>query len=194
MRNIFAILLILASIGIYYGYTKNAWAEIKSIKVQKAELDQTLEKADQLEEKKQEINAKINSFGQEDKARLNKMIPDNADNVRLIIDIQNIAETSGLILKDIKINDSSEEGQTSNEAAQTAFNQTDGTFDGESNQTYNSVKLSFSVTSTYQNYVDFIKKLEKSLRLVDITSLSIKNTGAPNIYQFDITLKAYWVK
>lgn len=192
MRNIFAILLILASFGIYYGYTKNVFADVSSTKVQLVDLDATLAKADMLDEEKQSIQNTINSFNESDKEKLNTMIPDNADNVRLIINIQNIAQTSGLAIKDIKVND--EAGQTGQITNANTADQASGIENGGSDQSYNSVKLSFSVSSTYPNYVQFVEKLEQSLRLVDITSLAIKSTDNNNIYQFDTTLKAYWVK
>lgn len=188
MRNVFAILLIIAAISIYYGYTKNVFADIKATKLQIAEYNDTLKKADQLEEERVTLTQTMNSFNQEDRSKLAKMIPDNADNVRLIIDIQNIAQGTGMVIKDIKINDENKQGtQTGTAAAQALSN-------GDSAQKYNFVTLSFTVVSNYDNYVLFLSKLEQSLRLMDITTLSVKNAGPAGLYNFDLTIKAYWLK
>lgn len=196
MRNIFAILLILAAIGIYYGYTKHAFADIKAIKIQLADYNDTLNKANELDDEKKSIADTINSFSQDDKDRLEKLIPDNADNVRLIIDIQNIASASGLSIKNISVNDDSNPTGAAVTAG-AAANQTSsdqGLSTLNSTKKYDSVTLSFSVASSYENFIGFLGKLEQSLRLVDVTSLTVKNTESPGIYNFDIELKAYWLK
>ncbi len=189
MRNIFAIILILGAIGIYYGYTKHVFADIKDIKVQLANYKDTLNKANELSEEQQQLTDLMNSFNQADREKLDKLIPDNADNVRLILDIQNIAQGSGLSIKNIKINENNAQGSQSDPVADA-----ESISNGNSNEKYNFITLSFTVTSTYSNYVPFVKKLEQSLRLVDITALSIKPGSAPGLYDFDMTLRAYWLK
>lgn len=190
MRNILAILLILGAIGIYYGYTKNVFADISGIKLQLVEYKDTLRKANQLAEEQQALTDVMNSFNLADREKLDKMIPDNADNVRLIINIQNIAETTGLSIKDIKVNDENKQG------TEAVITPADGIADSEglTNLKYNFVTLSFTVVSTYPNFVLYLEKLEKSLRLVDITALSVKAAEAPGLYNFEVTLRSYWLK
>jgi Tfp pilus assembly protein PilO len=61
------------------------------------------------------------------------------------------------------------------------------------NSKYGTVGISFSVTASYDNFQNFLTDLEKSLRLVEITDLSVNgnNTG---LYDFSVGLKTYWLK
>ena len=60
--------------------------------------------------------------------------------------------------------------------------------------------LQFSTQTTYANFVAFVKELEASLRIVDITSLTIQPAAnaplnAPEpLYRFTIAVKTYWLK
>ena len=61
------------------------------------------------------------------------------------------------------------------------------------NETIGSVTLGFSVTTRYQTFKDFLHSLENSLRLADVTNISIKNTSG-DFYDFDVTIKTYWLR
>jgi Tfp pilus assembly protein PilO len=60
--------------------------------------------------------------------------------------------------------------------------------------------LQFTTQTTYANFVAFMKELEASLRIVDITSLTIQpvpNSSSANVeplYRFTIAVKTYWLK
>ena len=64
---------------------------------------------------------------------------------------------------------------------------------GADTSKYGTVGISFSVSATYEKFQDFLADLEKSLRLVEITDLSVSgnNTG---LYDFSVGLKTYWLK
>ena len=53
--------------------------------------------------------------------------------------------------------------------------------------------MSFKVSAPYENFVKFMKDLEQSLRIVDVTALSFK-ANANNIYDYSVSIKTYWLK
>jgi len=190
MRNAIAIFFILASIGIYFLFTDKMFAQINQKQAQITKYDQALDSAEKLAEQKQSLKDQVAGLPSEDVVRLNKILPDNADNVRLIIDINNIAEMYGLSLKNIAISD--KDGQ---EIEENYSDDLGGDSDLASAQ-YGIITISFGVTSTYDNFVNFLKALEKSIRLNDVVKLSIDSSSTENnnIYDFSLTLKTYWIK
>lgn len=183
MRNIIALLLIVASIGIFFGYIKPAYSTIQDLQSQESTYDDALAQITALNNTVAQDQKTLSGFNVDDIAKLNKFLPNSIDNVRLIIDISNIASNFGLAIKGITLEQPA--ATTNNAPVQTAANKNG----------YNSINISFSVTTTYSNFLSFIQGLEKSLRLVDIVSVSFTPTGNNTAtYDYHITLRTYWLK
>ncbi|MEK7192734.1 MAG: hypothetical protein AAB682_01220, partial [Patescibacteria group bacterium] len=58
---------------------------------------------------------------------------------------------------------------------------------------YGTVTFGFSVQGSYSTLKTFLADLERSLRLVDLTSLSF-NSGEKDLYEYTIELTTYWSK
>ena len=111
---------------------------------------------------------------------MRKLLPHNIDNVRLALDLDGIASRHGLRVQDVTV-------QTSAEASsQGRIAQDSGPVD--------SVVISFSVVSQYPNFVAFLKDLEKSLRIVDVVSLSFTTKQGGALAEYDVSVKTYWLK
>jgi hypothetical protein len=124
-----------------------------------------------------------------DVEKLEKMIPDSIDNIRLIIEIDKIAQKYNMSLKDARI----AEKKTEADSLQAALAASSGM-----STLYGVGELSFGVSGTYEAYIAFIKDLEKSLRLIDITSITVAAGEAPvagdmQVYNFTTMFKTYWL-
>ena len=155
---------------------------IKILKERIAEYNKAIDKSEELVRVKNQLADKKNKMSEEDRGRIEKLLPDSIDNIRLVIDINNIARPYGIVLKGLRF---ASTGQSSNQ------NQREITIGG--NDTTGSVVMSFNITARYQTFREFIKDLEKSLRLVDVTSVSVKNSNQ-DFYDFDVTIKTYWLR
>lgn len=181
------ILLILLSIGLFFMYIDPTYKNIQEIRLEQEKFDQALNKSKELQQTRDNLLIKYNKFLTSDLDRLKKLLPDNVDNVRLVLDIDKIASTYGMRIKDVSID--------------TGEDKNAGTI-GPSTTKYESVTLSFSLTSSYNNLIRFIRDLEKSLRIVDITEVSLTSEVASglnkeipqDLYQYNISLKTYWLK
>lgn len=183
-KNATALILIILAIGIYFTFTSNKLDELKEIRAVNSEYQQAINNAERLVKVRDSVLAAYNNISETDKDRLNKLVPDNVDNVRLIIDVKDdIAAAHGLSLKNIKTSSPDMQQQqptgTNTEAGNTSK--------------YGMVTLSFSVTTSYQIFMDFLKDLEASLRIMDISKLTvaINETGG---YDFGVEVKTYWLK
>jgi len=208
MKLIITIVAVVLSGGMFFWYTKPTYDSALVLRASIAQNDAALDKAAELQKLRQTLLSRFNTFDPADLDRLQKLLPDHVDNVRLILDLDNLAENGGLALQNVDV---------SSAQKQTAKNQTALGAIGASNQKYDSLTLTFSTIASYPAFVAFLTDLESSLRIVDLVSLTIAPsggstavasatnafpTGARNptatrtepLYTFNMTLRTYWLK
>lgn len=183
IRLAFPIFFILLSIGLFFVYIDPTYMDVKETLKEEKKFDEALDKSRELKEIRDVLLSKYNTFSTNDLDRLEKLLPDNVDNVRLVLDIDHIASTYGMRIKNVNIS-------VADDIQEDVI--------GPNDKLYESVGLSFSITSSYNTLKLFIKDLEKSLRIVDVMNISLtssETTGIKNnLYKYDIGLKTYWLK
>jgi len=177
MRNITSIILILASLGLFFGYVDPTYSEVKELRIEQADYDRALSNSKELQAERDKLLTKFNNMSASDLDKLTKLLPDNIDNVRLIIDIDNIASTYGMRVRNFK----TETGETSEVVG---LNQTP----------YGTLTLTFSTTATYSTFLAFMNDLEKSLRLIDVASVQFAASDVNQLYDYSVSIKTYWLK
>src|SRR5258708_19181951 len=101
-KFIVPIILIGISITCFFTFTNPTYSEITSLKNTQASFNEALDNSKALENERDKLTTKYNSFDPESLARLQKFLPDNVDNIRLILEIEKIASPYGMALKDVK--------------------------------------------------------------------------------------------
>jgi len=190
-RYIISAILIAAAAGIFIFYTQPVYDSVRAESDQIAQYNAALDKAAQLQALKQGLLNRYNAFSPDDLARLQKLLPDHVDNVALILDFDNLAQQHGLALANVDVS----------QPASAATSKTAVGIASAAGQKYDSLTIKFSTHGTYQQFTQFMKELESSLRIVDLVSLSISqdSTSAPGsfaepVYTFSINLRTYWLK
>ena len=173
-------ILVGAAIGLFVVYTNPTYQAAKQLVLNKAEYDAALDNANQLHATRDALLAKRKQFSPEDMDRLMRMLPDNVDNIRLIIDINGIARRHNLSLTNVSLGDLGDK----NKSGATAV----GTGQGA----VGSVTVGFSVSATYDDLVSFLQDLEHSLRIVDIQKVSF-SAGNGDLQTFSLQVKTYWL-
>ncbi len=151
---------------------------VKSLLAEDAQYQEALNNSSKIRQKRDALIQKKNDFSEDQINRLEELLPDNVDNIKLVISIKNIAQNHGLVLKNIKLNSAPV---------------TDNKKLGADHSKYGTVGLSFAVAANYSSFQNFLKDLEKSLRLVDVTDLAV-NANDVGTYDFSVSLKTYWLK
>lgn len=187
-RTFFALGFFLLAGAIFLWYTRPTYDTVKVQQAQIARYDEALTKAAELQELKQSLLARYNSFDPNQVARLQKFLPDNVDNIGLILDLNNLASQHGMSLENVDVSGG---GPTNPTSAPTTI--------GATPLKYDSITLRFTTHSTYANFEQFLRDVESSLRIADLVSLSITGSGAAGssasrIYQYQIALRTYWLK
>ncbi len=195
MKNIISLILIAAAVWIFWSYTDPIYKEANGLKEVRADYQAKLEQANEFRQKYENLALAYQSFSEADVIRLSRLVPDTVDTVRLVMDVSDIAAKQGLLIKNIKISEPTKIGVPV--AAPSAEGLTPGAIRIGTNQDFNSIDLSFSVTGSYERFVAFLQDLEKSLRILDVTEIKFAtptNSVKGNSYDFGIGLRAYWLK
>jgi Tfp pilus assembly protein PilO len=180
-RNLTPLILIVLALGIFFTFTNGRIQELKSIQTVNAGYLQAINNSVTLIQSRDAVLKDYNSLSDDDKARLDKMLPDNVDNVRLIIDITNIASRHGIPLKDITANTAAG-GSSDASAGSPSSNAVSGT-----------VSVSFSFSSSYENFLAFLGDIQSSLRILDISHLTV-TSNTTGTYDYSVQLQTYWLK
>jgi Tfp pilus assembly protein PilO len=190
-RTLFSLIFVGAAGAIFFLYTKPAYDGVRDAQELIVQYDQALNKAAELQRLKQTLLSRYNSFNPTDVDRLHKLLPDHVDNVRLVLDLDTLASQYGFALQNVVID-------APGTAASAGTDQVLAI--GPDRQTYDSLTLRFATSGTYPKFVEFIKALEGTLRIVDVVALTMNadstiagSASDPN-YRFDITLRTYWLK
>jgi len=191
MNFILPIILIASSVGIFFGYVDPNYkgtavqntsdyskAGIVFLKSELLKYDDILNSSTKIVSQRDILVAKKNTISEADKSRLERLLPSNIDNIRLIIEISKIAEARNLVAKNISVGD---------------MTKTSGGSIGEVNTAYGTLPLKFTVNSSYNNFLNFLQDLESNLRLLDITDISFSATDS-GFYDFSVSLNTYWLK
>lgn len=194
MRFIIPILLLGVSIGGFLTFVTPAYNEVQSLRAQVNAYDDALNNSKTLENERDKLVTKLNSITPVNRDKIQKMLPDGVDNIRLILEIEKIASVYGMSLKNVKYEDEKKAEEGAPEVVQA------GVDVGDLNKEYGIWNLEFSVEGPYSNFINFTRDMEKNLRLVDVssvefsslTSSSSKSTNDSYIYTFKI--KTYWLK
>jgi len=184
MKSLTPIMLILVSIGIFFFFIDPQYKETQTLLAEKNKNDVAIEKASQLRKERGVLQERYNNISDSERATLSQILPDTVDNVRLILDMNNIANDYGIVLKGISVSGGPiSETPEVNRSANSV----------NSGQLYGTIQLSFSVTASYDVFKTFMKDLQDSLRLVDITDFTV-TAGEGDLYNYSLTLNTYWLR
>ena len=180
-RLILPIILTGTAIALFVLFTDPTFQETKQLQVQAGSYNDALNKSQEFRRLRDEKIAAYNTFATADKQKLEKILPDNVDNIRLIIDINNMAARHGLTLKNVELGTVSDSASARSALAV-----------GASGEAVGSVDLGFGVASTYDDFLSFLQDVEHSLRIVDVESISF-TVGETAVYDFTVSIRTYWL-
>jgi Tfp pilus assembly protein PilO len=187
--NLKSAILLIAAVGVFFVVINPQYNKYQDLSSQLTSYNSALDQATRLDTLAQGLLAKYRSITPDQLTTLNKIMPDSVDTVRLILDLNGIASKYGISLQKIDLNKSGSSSGGSVGAgasagagsamAQNAINSQNVMVSAGSAQTdqYVPLGVNFSITTSYNNFMNFIRDIEQSLRIIDITSISLQ-TGA----------------
>ena len=131
-------------------------------------------------------------------------MPDNLDNIKLIIDVDRTAKQYGMILNAVKfdvdqqVKAAATTKTTTNTSATATSDDAPVVRDNksalEAKKDYNSFSLTMTVTGTFANFTKLMSDMEKNLRIIDITTVTFDAQDTKEVYKFEVKAKIYWLK
>jgi Tfp pilus assembly protein PilO len=180
MRLILPVILLVAAIGLFVVFTDPEYQKVQSLQTENASYTDALNKSQELKATRDQLLSKYDTFSADDLQKLSYVLPDNVDNIRLIIDINNIAARHGLTLSNVSVGNVTAGDSQSSLAV------------GQSTGAVGSVDVSFSVDASYSDFLAFLNDLEHSMRIVDVQKLSF-TTGAAGLTDYSLDIRTYWL-
>ncbi len=198
MRLLGPLIIVVVAIGIFVGYTNVIYSGTDSV----LEKDGILHLQTILAGKKQDfdnstkylatqtaLNKTYASIAPAQWDQLGKLLPDVPDNIRLIIEVEQLVIQHGMIMRNVKYNNPTTAQATSSASASTPADVADQA------KLYGTVDMEFSIEGQYERFVPLLQDIEKSLRLVDITSITFSAPDPKtNTVKFNFKIKTYWLK
>lgn len=189
MSRLLPFAFIIGALGLYFGYAQPTFStSIAELRKNHTELDASLLAAGEFKEKEAELTEKRADIPPEQLARLDAFLPDTVDNVQLIVDLDSLAERSGVNLSSFSI------GSAGGDSAEAPPG---GAYDpnevSSSSQSTETLDLSVTITGSYSAFKSFLASVEQSLRLLDVVSLSIQDSET-GVYTYNLTLRLYWLR
>lgn len=193
-------LLIALALGAFFLYTQPIYNEAKDVKAEVVKLQDAQSKLNVALKKRDKLATTYNALDTSLVARLEKLMPDNLDNIKLIIDVDRTAKQYGMILNAVKfdVDQQAKAATTKTGTAAASDESTTNIRDNkaalEAKKDYNTFSLTMTVTGTFANFTKLMSDMEKNLRIIDITSVTFDAQDTKDVYKFEIKSKIYWLK
>ncbi len=175
MRWLLPLILIGAGVAGFLLITQPIYDEATTLKIEADKYNEALANAKILQAERDRLTEKFNSFQAEDMVRLEKIVPDSVDNIKLILEIQEVAQGRGILVKNVEFEPEQflEQDPSTPSTQEAAKKQANLRRPGATNNLdYETFDLEFSIEGKYSAYVEFMKLLERSLRVVDVRAIT----------------------
>ncbi|OGI67002.1 hypothetical protein A2823_02810 [Candidatus Nomurabacteria bacterium RIFCSPHIGHO2_01_FULL_41_91] len=199
MRFIMPIILIGIAVSVFFVFANPLYEDVSALKIQATAYNEALDNSKMLENERDKLTAKYNAVDPENLIKIKKLLPENVDNIRLILEIEQMASPYGMVLKDVKYNTTD-----TNAVATTTTAVVQGGIAKPAHKDYGIFDLEFSTSGTYHNFINFTKNLESNLRIVDISSIAFssdtgvnintKSASSSEVYKYNFHIRTYWLK
>ena len=180
MKTNSAIILLLLSVGLFYTFTNGQYQEVKRLRLLSSEYKNVLQNVSAIIELRDRLLVTYETFPKAEVERINKVLPDNIDIVKLALDLDGMASRYGISIKSVK----AEVGTGANPSLIVL---------PENAKVYEKATVSFDFVSNYENFTRLLIDMERSLRILDIKSISFQ-TSESGLYDYKISVETYWLK
>jgi Tfp pilus assembly protein PilO len=140
-----------------------------------------LDNAKKLKQTQTDLNNKSNQISAEQRLKLEKIIPDNPNNVPLILDLSTVAQGYGIKFQSIK---TEEQKPDVNPQKKTETLPAD----------IGVLRVDIVMTGSYAGITEFVRTIEKSLRIIDITGLSFSAGEDKPTITATLSFRTYWLR
>lgn len=181
-RTITPILSIAIALFAYFFYIQPLFTDINSVKQEIAQYDEAVKNANEKNQLLNNLIAKKNSYSEFERNRLDSLIPREVDEVRLLVDLTEIARSHNMLIGNISVsNNVDASGFSSNTA---------NSNDSVDHNSFINSDITFGLIGTYEQFKGFLQDIERSLVLMEIINIAF-TSGDGSLQQFDMTVRIF---
>jgi len=186
MQKLLPIVLVIAAIGLFFVYTSPTYTgPVAEARLEVQSLDSALDAARAFTDREAELVAERDALDPQGLTKLMALLPDNVNNIQLILDLDALAARSGVRLSNFNVGEQTTDGSAvAGEGEGLAVDTT---------SPYGFIDITVTAEGTYNAFRTFLEASEKSLRLLDLVSLNVKSS-ATGVYTYDMTFRIYWLQ
>jgi len=199
MKFILPISLIFISGALFFIVINPLYNDVSLLRQDVAQYNTALDSSKNLQKTLDSLIATYKTIKTEDKERLDHFLPNTVNNIKFILEMEQIASAHSMPIKDIKFEAPKSQTSSSNNGASSGV----VVGDLSTSVPYGVFPISFTTSGDYDTFVLFLKDIESNLRLTDIKSVSFivppPSTGPgqtvnTNIYTYSLNVETYWLK
>lgn len=211
IKTILSIILFILAGGLLFAYASPTYSKTQEVLAEVAQYNEANDKVREVQELRNALTAKYQQLSPQNIARLQSLLPDHVDNVKLVLDIDGIAARRGIRIGNVVARREEDKKGGGNDTPSLGIES--ATLDA---QKYRSLVLEFNVIAPYNDFILFMRDLEQSLRIVDLVSLKMSpaaertpgsnlpaelrglaassvTPGGPAEYTYSVSIKTYWL-
>lgn len=189
--------LIALALGIFFTYTNKQYAKVKELRVVNASYEKAIADSVELIKKRDQVVNAYNSISEENRQKLDRILPDHVDSIRIINDLKSLLARRGVTLKDVKTgNAKAVVGKnTTAKANPSADLVSEQPTEAQEGDTIKSETITLRFTTSYENFSQVMKDIQSSLRIIEVSKVRFDSKEKENgLYDFEVEFKTFWLK
>ena len=177
-KAITPIVATLIGILVFFYYIKPTMDEVSAIQAETEEYADAVRNAGEFNNTLQSLVQKKNSFSALEIDRLEALVPDDVNEVKLLVDLKEMAVQHNMLFGNVSVNEGDDLGTSQGGSA----------LDIE--EDFTSSDISFSLIGTYDQFKALLADIERSLVLMEVTDISF-SSEIGNLQQYGVTIRTY---
>lgn len=178
MRTLIPIISIVIAITIFFAFVRPLFSDVRIIQDEIVRIEEQLSKKTDLTEEVQSLLAVKKSHSATNIERLEAMIPDTIDEVKIIADLSALAEAHNMLFGNIFVE-----------------SENDGDSQTNASREFNGVALvssdiTFGLVGNYDQFKLMLADIERSLVLLDVLQITF-SAGEGDLVQYSLKVRTY---
>lgn len=184
IRTITPIFSIVIALVIFFFYSKPMFAEMRVLQEQTAQYSDAVKKAQDLNTELSDKLKKKRSYDTESINRLNALVPESINEVKVLTDLSEIARSHNMLFGNINVTNSDNEKSDST-VPDPSVSTGDVSYENITN-----TGIAFSLIGTYDQFKSFLSDIERSLVLMEVTGITF-TTGEGDLQQYEVSIQLF---
>ena len=166
-RTLLPIFALIVAVALFFTYIRPTFEDVKIVQDETHQYEEAVDKAGQLQQRIDELKRQRNQIPIADLERVEALLPDDIDEVLVLIDLDALATEHNLILTNVVVDSGSIAGGG---GIHDRFKNADAP-GAVSNEPFSSLDIGFGISGSYDDFREFLSELERSLVLTDVVDL-----------------------